>query len=192
MEICRSRHGFPQSSYLSQVPYYLPLPEEISGSTICLPHFYLREVCSLFSFDEGAAIHEKITIAARKLELTWLMFKGDHGAWIIIYSVIAIPAVLLAARYFRMAWRHFRRESLIALCGAALFVTGAVGLEIISYLFLRSESTENLYKAEVVCEEFFEMSGISIILYAVVLLATTITSTYPAEVPKEAAESIQV
>lgn len=144
-----------------------------------LPASFFMTVSLIFLFlsmDEGAAIHEKITLIARKLSLDWMMFKGSHGAWIMVYTVIAVPVIFLVMRYFRTAWIHFRRESLIAIGGATVFIMGAVGFEIISYLFLRSASTTVLYNVEVIFEEFFEMSGISVILYAVLLLANNIFS----------------
>ncbi len=125
------------------------------------------------SIDEGAAIHEKITIAARKLDLNWLMFDGNSGAWIAVYSFLGLVGGLVTFRYFRLLWKHFRHETQIALAGAFLFVMGAVGFEVISYLFLQSGST--LHKVEVIFEELFEMSGISIILYAVLLLIKSIS-----------------
>lgn len=148
-----------------------------------LPSWFLVAGSLVFFFlsvDEGAAIHERITGAARSWELNWLLFKGGQGAWIAVYASIAVLVALSSARYFGMAWRHFRRETLIGFYGAAMLVIGAVGFEIISYLFLRSGSTPRLYKAEVVCEEFLEMSGVSVILYAALLLAITISSSSPA------------
>lgn len=143
------------------------------------PSSFLTGGSLLFIFlsvDEGAAIHEKISKIARSLQLDWLLIRG-HGAWIIIYSVIAFPIVLLSLRYFRVAWKYFRRETLTALCGVAILVTGAVFFEVISYLFIRSEATSVLYKIQVVFEEFFEMVGVSIILYSVLLLTNVISCT---------------
>jgi hypothetical protein len=128
------------------------------------------------SADEGAGIHERITGVMRTLEVDWLMFQGDHGAWIPIYLVVAIAMLLVTHRYIRAAWKRFRRESFIALCGGLIFTAGAVGAEIVSYLFLRSGSTPVLYKLEVAIEEFLEMSGISIILYSALVLALSFTS----------------
>jgi hypothetical protein len=142
-----------------------------------LPSSFLMGLSILFTFlsaDEGAAIHEKITSTVKVLNLDWLLIRG-HGAWIIIYSIISFPLIWLFIRYFRRAWKYFRRETIMALCGVSVFVTGAVILEIISYLFLRSGSTPVLYLIEVVFEEFFEMSGVSIILYSALLLNNTIT-----------------
>ncbi len=159
-----------------------------------LPSSFLAAGGLVFFFlsvDEGAAIHERITHAARSWELDWLLFKGGHGAWITVYSVIALFIAFIAGRHFRMAWRHFQHEILVGLYGAVMLVAGAVGFEIVSYLFLRSGSTPRLYKAEVVCEEFLEMSGVSVILYAALLLVTAVSSAPPAAVPTAVPENVE-
>jgi hypothetical protein len=143
------------------------------------------------SVDESAAIHEKITIIAKKLGIHLILFKGDHGAWIAVYLIIAIVGVLMNARHFRNLWRYFRHENIIALIGAIMLVTGGIVFEIISYLFLRSESMKLLYKVEVAFEEFFEMSGVSIILYAVLLLSIAISTTPSIAVSEEITEHLQ-
>lgn len=128
------------------------------------------------ALDEGVAIHEQFTGLAIRLSFDWMLFKGNHGAWITGYMMVAVPAVWMARPYIRKAWKHFRDEAQLALSGVVVFVTGAVGFEIISYLFLRSAQSSALYKTEVIFEEFFEMSGVSIMLYAVLQLAHRIFS----------------
>jgi hypothetical protein len=58
----------------------------------------------------------------------------------------------------------------MAAAGAAVYVTGAAVLESIGYKMLSAGSTPSLYRAEVALEEFFEMMGASLILYAVLSL----------------------
>lgn len=134
------------------------------------------------SADEGAAIHEKMTDVAVNLNIKWMLFKGDHGAWISVYFLLAMVALIFVSPYLRKLWIHFRRETGIALFGLLVFVMGGIGFEIISYLFLRADETARLYKMEVACEEFFEMSGVSIMLYAVLLLTKTISTVSPVSV----------
>lgn len=136
---------------------------------------------AFLSVDEGAAIHERLTGIVENMELNWLIFKGGHGAWIPIYSAIAFGILLVTARHLYRIWNHFRREMLIALGGAAFFVLGGVGFEILSYLFIRTEEITNTYRMEVALEEFFEMSGVSIILYAAMLFGCAVSSANPEE-----------
>lgn len=161
--------------------------QHVSSSFLIAGSFFFI----FLSADEGAAIHENLTVIAKKLEICWLLFKGNHGAWITVYFIVAIAVVLLAARHFRLLWRYFRHETQIALSGAIAFVTGGVGFEIISYLLLRSGFTPNLYKVEVACEEFLEISGVSIILYAVLFLSITISTKSPILEPEEITEYMQ-
>ena len=49
---------------------------------------------------------------------------------------------------------------------------GGVGLEIISYQFLREDETSLFYIVEVAFEEFLEMLGASLILYGAILFSS--------------------
>ena len=61
--------------------------------------------------------------------------------------------------------------SMMAL-GFAIFLLGVVGLEVISFQFLRGEDVpQYLYRLEVAIEEFLEMIGITIVLYGAVQLS---------------------
>lgn len=132
------------------------------------------------SADEGGAIHERVNLIIEERELDALLFPGDHGGWISVYAVLASVFLLGAGVYFwrplRWIWQRFTRECLIIFGGFATIVLGAVGFEIISYLFLRSGSTPELYQLEVAIEEFLEMAGASIILYAVLEMAAPLCS----------------
>lgn len=122
------------------------------------------------SADEGGAIHERVSLVIADRELDALLFPGGHGGWISVYAVLGAVFLLGAGvflwRPLRWMWQQFTRECLIMLGGFATIVVGAVGFEIISYFFLRSGSTPDLYQLEVAIEEFLEMAGASVILYA--------------------------
>ena len=68
-------------------------------------------------------------------------------------------------------WTYFQPETLMIATGIAVFLFGAVVLEIISYQFLHDGATPLLYLAEVTFEEFLEMSGGSLILYGTIRFA---------------------
>jgi hypothetical protein len=63
-----------------------------------------------------------------------------------------------------------RNASLVGAFGCVVYVTGAAVLETIGYRMLIAGATLSLYRAEVALEEFFEMVGASLILYAVLLI----------------------
>ncbi|MGH7844429.1 MAG: hypothetical protein ACREQW_04560 [Candidatus Binatia bacterium] len=128
------------------------------------------------SMDETAAVHEKITDSARRLNLEWLLpltFTGNHGAWIIPYIVIGLALVLVGYRPLFLIWSNFRREAMFVAIGMALFGIGGIGLEILSFYF-ESASPDKAYLWAVAGEEFFEMAGVSVVLYAFMLLGVKI------------------
>jgi len=128
---------------------------------------FLRLVCFGFIFlslDEAAYIHETLN---RILILSSSMphFKGEHGAWIFLYTFGGIGILLGSFKGILAMWTRYCRESAIMTLGITIALSGGVILEIISYQFLRSGSTPLAYIIEVAFEEFFEMSGGSVVLY---------------------------
>lgn len=132
------------------------------------------------SADEGAGIHERITLAMLHHGVDILVpFPGEHGAWILVYSALAAPILCVFGFYLynplREIWHRFRWESIVFLGGFATIVVGAVGFEIVSYLFLRSDSSPDfLYQLEVAVEELLEMAGASVILYAALEMSASL------------------
>ena len=122
------------------------------------------------SADEAAVIHEKITGVLKCVE--WVpRFKGNHGIWIPVYFSIAVVLAVIGRRTINSVLKAYPRQAIIILSGFVVFLIGAVGLEIISYWYLRGTEYSFLYKVEVALEEFFEMAGASIILYGTILCA---------------------
>jgi hypothetical protein len=150
----------------NQQRHRLPSAHLLAGSVLFL---YL-------SADEGARIHEQITVTAKALGLDWLLFHGTHGAWIPVYAAIALLIVAALARHLWRFWLNYRRESLIAMGGAAVFAAGGVATEIVGY---RLDTARVAYKLEVAAEEFLEMSGVSIMLRAALQLARNVA--HPSE-----------
>ena len=134
------------------------------------------------SMDEAAQVHERLTRILTGLGWTLALFKGGHGGWILPYFIIGSVLCLLGFRNFVTMWNCFRRETFIVTMGMGMLLFGAMGLEIASYQFLRSGTTPLLYQGEVALEEFFEMSGASVILYGTILLAHNRAG--PIEIPK--------
>ena len=121
------------------------------------------------SVDEAASIHERISIVLRNNQ-TVPRFSGGHGVWISIYAVIGIVLLLLNVKGLLALWRRHRQATVAMVLGFATLVLGGVGLEIVSYEFLRGGESPLLYAAEVIAEEFLEMAGASVTLYGAILL----------------------
>ncbi len=115
------------------------------------------------SADEALFIHESITRGLSKYESLY-RFKGGHGMWIPFYVGALVLLGMLCWRQIQQFWKHHREAFLLMLVGAALFLLGAVGLEIAAYELISKESP--ILLIEVAAEEFLEMFGASVILYA--------------------------
>lgn len=116
------------------------------------------------SMDEALSIHERLTLAFKHVD--WApRFRGDHGVWIPIYGAMASATALLLPSQLRALWKRGPREFLTMALGAAIFVAGGAGLEIVSYEYLREGAPRAWYFAGVALEEFLEMAGASVILY---------------------------
>ena len=128
-------------------------------------------VCFLFlSADEGVGIHEQVH-SVLKNALSWVpSFKGEQGIWILPYLVVVVVVVWLTRRHVLAMWRDYSTETYVMLTGAAVFLGGAVALEVVSYQYLRGDETSILYQMEVAAEEFLEMFGSALMLYGVMLL----------------------
>lgn len=125
-------------------------------TTCALAFFFL-------SADEAASIHEKITMIFKGVQFL-PRFSGDHGVWIPIYLLAGGLFVITTRRSWFILWRDRREGTTIFLIGIAVFVFGAVALEIVSYSGLRDISNRNYYLYQVFFEEAFELAGVTTIL----------------------------
>jgi hypothetical protein len=146
-----------------------------SGKNLVSKKFlYFMGAISIFlALDEAVGVHEQISVVTTKLDLSWLKilaFKGSHGVWISIYALLGIILLALIYRDLLTIWFSFRKEALYILIGGVMLVLGEAGLEVISYLFLRTAASGLLYNLEVAGEEFFALVGVSIIFYGVLTL----------------------
>jgi hypothetical protein len=147
-----------------------------------LSNFALIVAGLLFVFlsaDEGAQLHENLTYVTREVGLSRLSFVGEWGGWIVAYAVLGVLGVALGAKHLNALWRHFRSVAVVGLTGAAMYVVGAVGFEIASFPLRNSEGTSTLHLAAVTVEEFLEMTGVSVILYATLMLVNRLSSCAP-------------
>jgi hypothetical protein len=130
------------------------------------------------SMDEAAVIHEKIIDSAKRVEWQWLLFltlKGSHKAWMIPYVATGVLALGVSYRFLLFLWRNARRESILFVIGIAIFCIGGIGLELLAFYF-EEAPTDTPYAWVIAGEEFLEMAGMTIVLYATLLLGIRIQS----------------
>jgi hypothetical protein len=127
------------------------------------------------SIDEEAQIHENLTYTAKHFGAHQLPFVGQWNAWIVAYAALGLLATVLAAKHLMALWKHFRPVAVVGGAGALIYVIGAVGFEIASFPFRGSVATRNLQLLAQTIEEFLEMLGVSVILYAALTLTSRVS-----------------
>jgi hypothetical protein len=114
------------------------------------------------SFDELVAVHEKFTRPLRDaLQLGGLLYY----AWVIPYM---LAVVVLTFVYFRFIWNLPSRTRFRFILSAGLFITGAVGAEMLGgSLFEEMGTGRNVpYAILMTVEELLEMGGTILFIYA--------------------------
>jgi hypothetical protein len=115
--------------------------------------------------DEYMQMHEQLSNLL--VPYDWLpRLKEDVGAWIPVYAVCAVFLLLVFRRAIMMAAQLYPKPSGLFVAGLALLFLGSVGCEIIAFEFLPQNRADPLYPFAVAAEEFLEMSGASLMLFA--------------------------
>ena len=134
----------------------------------------------LLSIDESALLHERITESLGKRYVDWVPgYLARHPGKAIVCALVLVGCLAAAYPHIMGLWRISIRATLFVVAGCAIYLTGAAGLESIGYKMLSSVATPQLYRVEVAVEEFFEMLGGSLILYAVSLFCIRGVSRRP-------------
>lgn len=136
---------------------------------------FLRAVAGValfLSFDEMFGIHEWINKAGLEYDLGPIkaLMINKNGAWIAIYAVLALIILVAGRKDLARLWRDYRPEMRPGLLGIVLLGMGEVGLELLTYVFIDRELSGRAYEVEVVLEELSAMAGMSLVLYAVLLV----------------------
>ena len=116
--------------------------------------------------DECTQVHEQLSRLL--IPYAWIpRLKQDIGAWIPVYAVLAVMLLFLFRRAILQAVDLYPMPSKLFLAGLALLFLGSVGCEIFAFEVLPENSFDPNYPLVVVVEEFLEMSGASLMLFAV-------------------------
>lgn len=122
----------------------------------------LSLVFAFLAIDEMLQLHERLTEPMRTVLGTGgLLFY----AWIVPYG---LGTLVLVTIYWRFLWRLPRDTAWLMLLSGAIFVGGAIGVEMLGGLvFERIGSINPVYVGLQTIEEVLEMSGIVLFLYAI-------------------------
>lgn len=121
------------------------------------------------SIDEALSLHERLTHVLK--QVSWLpRFRGDHGIWIYVYALLGLLLALPSLKPLLALRARQPGPVGLLLGGFTVLVAGGVGLELISYLFIRGHDLPNLYIAESCLEELLEMVGGTLLLYGALRL----------------------
>ncbi len=134
------------------------------------------------SMDEAAAIHDKIYRSAQRLKLP-LLEGVEYLIWMAAYLLVGMISLLIGYRPVLFVWNHHRREGVWIAAGGAIFVVGGIGIEIFTH-YLYNIALDAKFVLAVAAEEFFEMAGVSIMLYGFMLLGLRLESEASGEMPR--------
>jgi len=116
------------------------------------------------SIDEIAEIHERLIVPVREsLNTSGLLY----FAWVIPYGVFLGVFVIA---YFRFLMSLSKRIKNLFVASGITFVIGAIGFELLGGRHSDLNGEDNLtYSLIYTCEEFLEMLGIVIFIYALLI-----------------------
>ncbi len=107
---------------------------------------------------------------------SWMPISGTKY-WIVIYSCLIIAIAVFFFRDFKALWHGSRNLVILGVSGLFIAVSGAFGVEIFKHIILnpilykffreREVLTWVIEQVRVALEEFLEMFGETLILYAV-------------------------
>jgi hypothetical protein len=123
---------------------------------------WLVIIFTFMAIDEDAALHELLIEPVRDL----LPVTGPlYFAWVIPYGLAVLAIGVL---YLRFVWSLTARTRGLFIGAGSLYLAGALGFESVGgwYFSLHGEMEDLPYSLLVATEEFLEMSGIILFIYA--------------------------
>jgi len=124
--------------------------------------YVLAGIMLFISIDEGASIHELLIAPMR--ELLTISSGPLYYAWVIVYGLIFGCVGLFFVRFFV---RLPRRTRLLFAAALAIFLTGALAMEMVGGLVISQPNAPwQLYAVIVGVEELLEMFGVALFVYA--------------------------
>lgn len=126
--------------------------------------FALAAIFLFLAIDETAQIHDRLNDEIRTaFGLTGLFYYG----WVIPYGIAVIVFVFTFSGFLlrlpqKTMWRF--------IISGAIYVTGAIGIEMVSAIIAQASGSGTLsYRLTTTVEESFEMIGIALFIYALLM-----------------------
>ncbi|MCX6243681.1 MAG: hypothetical protein NTU98_03155 [Bacteroidetes bacterium] len=131
------------------------------GKKDFLPWFGLAVAFAYLSFDEACMFHEMlIGIFHRGLHTSGLFY----DAWVIPYGIVLVVGAIV---YLPFLARLPRRTMILFVISGIIYVSGAIGVEMFQGKYEEIHGTQKLvYSVTVAIEEFMEMFGVALFIYA--------------------------
>lgn len=132
--------------------------------------FVLAGCVSVYiSCDETAQIHERVTALMGARYLDWVpTYAAQNFFFVMLFIAVLVTIGQLLADDVLKLWSHYRRLLLLVVLGVSVGLTGGMVIESLGYKLLQTGTF--LYRLEVTAEEFMEMFGASVILWATLQL----------------------
>jgi len=124
--------------------------------------FILGMVFLLISMDEAVAIHEWMIAPVRELLGVSGIF---YFAWTIPVMIILVLGGLAYIPFLRSLPRNLSRLFIIS---AILFVSGAIGMEMLGGAAVSGELERSVYQIVMPIEELLEMSGVVLFMHGLI------------------------
>jgi len=123
----------------------------------------LAIIFTFLSLDEAIALHESIGDIMEQQQ--WVNAEGFlYFAWVVPYGILLM---VFAASYLKFVFSLPRQTMILFISSGALFIIGAIGIEILSAQEADINGTETVfYSTLYTIEELCEMLGIVIFCYA--------------------------
>ncbi len=130
--------------------------------------FVLSSIFLFLSIDEVLSIHERLAVPVRDtLGTSGLLY----FAWVIPYGVALLAFVML---YTKFLFNLPRKTMVLFLISGTLFVSGAIGFELLGGLEADLNGNDTLfYSIITTCEELLEMLGIALFIYTLLTYLNT-------------------
>lgn len=124
----------------------------------------LSAIFIFLSYDEAAQVHERFNKSSRAI-IPEEGYDLLYYAWVVPYAIFAL---IIGFAFLKFLFRLPKKTAILFTIAGVVFVTGAVGLELLNSYFFYNEGDNSfgLYLAFTI-EELLEMTGVALFIYAI-------------------------